>query len=248
MSPMDASGRIQSVLVLGARSGIARAMVSRFVADGARTVILAGREPFETEDPADQATIEHVVFDATDTDSHSRFFEKVFNDRTIDAVVVAFGVLHDQEEAEDDPDIALDMARVNYVAAISALLHASRWLREQGSGQLIVLSSVAGMHPRRSNFVYGSTKAGLDFLSRGLAHGLNGTGVSTMIVRPGFVYTSMTAHLKPPPLAVTPERVAEAVADGLARRRPVVWVPAILRWVMVVIKVVPPGLVRRLGG
>jgi decaprenylphospho-beta-D-erythro-pentofuranosid-2-ulose 2-reductase len=246
---MDASGRVQTVLMLGARSGIARAIVSRFVVDGARTVILAEREPFDAQEPSYPISVERVAFDATDTDSHSKFFEELFTgERSIDVVVVAFGVLHDQVEAEDDPDLALEMARANYLGAMSSLLHSSRWLRRQGSGQLVVLSSVAGFHPRRSNFIYGSTKAGIDFLSRGLAQELASSGVGIMIVRPGFVHTSMTAHMKPPPFAVTPERVAEAVADGLANRRRVVWVPPVMRWAMMMVRALPSGLVSRLGG
>src|SRR4029450_11965014 len=97
-------------------------------------------------------------------------------------------------------------------------------LRAQGHGTIVVLSSVAGERARRSNFVYGSTKAGLDAFFQGLGDSLVGTGASVMIVRPGFVHTKMTEGLDPAPLATTPEAVAEAIVRGLERGAQRGWV------------------------
>ena len=84
-------------------------------------------------------------------------------------------------------------------------------LRAQGHGTLVLLSSVAGERVRRSNFVYGSSKAGIDGYYQGLAASLASSGVHVMIVRPGFVHTKMTDGLKAAPLSVTPDAVADAV-------------------------------------
>jgi FAD/FMN-containing dehydrogenase len=148
--------------------------------------------------------------------------------------------------AEDDPERAVTVACINYVGAVSAGLHVARHIRRQGHGTLVVLSSVAGERVRRSNFVYGSTKAGLDAFSQGLDAALVGSGGRVMIVRPGFVTNAMTAHLPTAPLATTSDAVAAAVVRGLERRTAVVWVPGILRVVMSVLRHLPRAVFRHL--
>jgi decaprenylphospho-beta-D-erythro-pentofuranosid-2-ulose 2-reductase len=110
----------------------------------------------------------------------------------------------------------------------------------------VVLSSVAGERARRSNFIYGSSKAGLDAFAQGLGDALHGTGVHVMVVRPGFVRTKMTAGRAEGPMATTPEAVATAIEVGLRRRSETVWVPGALRLVMAALRHVPRAVFRRL--
>ena len=247
MSPRDAFGRPQQVLLLGGHSDIGLAIVRRMIDDGARRVILAGRDPEREPRPELDAELDRRYFDAVDTSSHAKFFEAVFEDHPgIDLAIVAFGVLRDQPEVELDPAVAVEMAEVNFVGAASAVLHTAGYFRRRGGGDIVLLSSVAGETPRRSNFAYGASKSGIDFLTRGLASSLEGTDVHVMVVRPGFVRTAMTRGLEARPFAVSPETVARAVTDGLARRDRVVWVPSILRWVMAALRLLPSRLVNRL--
>jgi decaprenylphospho-beta-D-erythro-pentofuranosid-2-ulose 2-reductase len=119
-------------------------------------------------------------------------------------------------------------------------------MRGQGHGVIVALSSVAGERARASNFVYGSTKAGLDAFFSGLADSLVGTGVSVLVVRPGFVRSKMTAELADAPLATTPDAVAEAIVTGIRAGRHTVWVPGVLRWVMSGLRHTPRAIFRRL--
>ena len=248
----DALGNVQSVLVLGGRSDIALATVRRLVADRTRTVVLAVRRPEESADAVAElralgATVEAVPFDAEDTASHEGFVDQVFaRFGDIDLVLVAFGVLGDQAEAEADGQAATDIARTNYVGAVSVAVPLATRLREQGHGTIVALSSVAGERARRSNFVYGSSKAGFDAFFQGLGDSLVGSGVGVMIVRPGFVHSQMTEGLPAAPLATTPDAVADAIARGLARGSEVIWVPPALRAVMTVLRHVPRTVFRRL--
>jgi len=165
---IDALGEPQSVLVLGGSSEIARATVEALPRTRLRRVVLAGRPSPELDAAALQlgnsgiSTVEVASFDAADTDSHQAFVDEVFDNGDIDIVLLAFGVLGDQLDVEANPSKAVQMATVNYTGAVSVGLHVARRLREQGHGHLVVLSSVAGDRARRSNYVYGSTKAGLD--------------------------------------------------------------------------------------
>jgi len=121
-------------------------------------------------------------------------------------------------------------------------------MRNQGHGRLVVLSSVAGVRARRANFIYGSSKSGLDAFSQGLADALEGTGVGVTIVRPGFVVGRMTSGRSPAPFATTPEAVADAVVGGIAAGSAVVYAPPVLRWVFAVMRLLPGAIWRRMPG
>ncbi len=252
---IDAIGRPQSVLVLGGSSEIGQAIVARLVPDRCRTVVLAGREGSRLADAVDRAKAngaevsESVAFDATDVAGHRSFADGVFEKfGDFDLVVVAAGVLGDQERDEADPAAAARVIDTNFTGLASAMLAVADRLRHQGHGRLIVLSSVAGLRARRANFVYGSSKAGLDAFSQGLGDALEGSGARVMIVRPGFVVGRMTDGMSPAPFPTTPEAVADAVVAGIARGAGVVYVPNILRWVFTVMRVLPQAVWRRLPG
>lgn len=249
----DALGGVQTVLVLGGGSEIGVATARRLVADRARRIILAGRDPSALDTAADdlrRSGADEVVvtaFDALDRASHPAFVERCWSEHgDIDLVLVAFGVLGDQDVAEHDTAEALRIIDTNFTGVVSVLVPLTDRLRAQGHGTIVVLSSVAGERARRSNFVYGSSKAGLDAFCQGLGDALVGSGVRMVIVRPGFVHSRMTEGLDPAPLATTPDAVAEAILEGLARDREIIWVPAALRGVMSGLRHVPRPVFRRL--
>jgi len=249
----DALGSVQSVLVLGGGSEIGLAIARRLVGERARRVVLAGRTPERLESAADDLrragaeTVEAVAFDADAVHEHAAVLGDVFQRHgDIDVVVVAFGVLGRHDELAGDPTAAAALAQTNYVGAVSATTAAVERLRRQGHGTLVVLSSVAAERGRKSNYVYGSSKAGLDAFAQGLGDSLAGTGVGVLVVRPGFVHTRMTAGLDAPPFSTTPDAVAEATARGLRTGAHTVWAPGILRWVMTVLRHLPRPVFRRL--
>lgn len=248
----DAFGLPQSLLVLGGTSEIALATARRLIVRRVRTVWLAGRpspalESAATELRALGADVHTVAFDALDPESHEAVLGKVFTEGDVDMVLLAFGILGDQAHDEREPVAAVRVAQTNYTGAVSAGLVSGRALQAQGHGSLVVLSSVAGERARRTDFIYGSSKAGLDTFAQGLGDALHGTGVHVMVVRPGFVRSRMTAGLEEAPLATTPEAVATAIELGLRRRSETVWVPGVLRLVMSALRHVPRGVFRRLA-
>ncbi|MGV9908543.1 decaprenylphospho-beta-D-erythro-pentofuranosid-2-ulose 2-reductase [Streptomyces tendae] len=247
----DAFGLPQSLLVLGGTSEIALATVRRLVARRTRTVWLAGRPSPALEAAAEElrglgAEVRTAAFDALDPESHEVALGKVFAEGDIDLVLLAFGILGDQAHDEREPLNAVRVAQTNYTGAVSAGLVAARSLQAQGHGSLVVLSSVAGERARRANFIYGSSKAGLDAFAQGLGDALHGTGVHVMVVRPGFVRSRMTEGMAQAPLATTPEAVATAIELGLRRRSETVWVPGALRVVMSALRHLPRTVFRRL--
>lgn len=160
--------------------------------------------------------------------------------------VVAFGLLGDPERAWTDLDHARELAAVNYLGAVTVGVALAARVKEQGHGVVVALSSVAGERPRRSNFVYGSTKAGMDSFYTGLGEALREVGGRVLVVRPGFVRSKMTEGLDEAPLATTPEAVAEAVVEAVRSGREQIWVPGTMRVVMSGLRHVPRVIFRRL--
>jgi NAD(P)-dependent dehydrogenase (short-subunit alcohol dehydrogenase family) len=246
-----------TVLVLGGRSEIGLAVAQRLVGQGYETVVLAARRSHDLDAQeadlrkAGAGTVERVEFDADDVDAHAAVLDDVarriaHRGGSLDVVVVAFGILGDQQRAEQDAGHARAVIHTDYVAHVSILTHVANLLRAQGHGQLVVFSSVAGVRVRRANYVYGSAKAGLDGFASGLADALAGSGVHLLLVRPGFVIGRMTQGMSPAPFSSTPDQVADATVAALRRRRDVVWVPAILRPVFAVMRLLPRPIWRRL--
>lgn len=248
---IDALGQPQSVLLLGGTSDIGLAIVERWCGRGALRVVLAAR-PSERRDAAVRrleeagAIVEAVDLEARDLASHPAVVEAAFAGGDIDVAVLAFGLLGDPEQAWQDHDTAVELAEVNYVAPVSLGVALAKAMRRQGHGCIVALSSVAGERVRRSNFVYGSTKAGMDGFYLGLGEALRDDGVRVVVVRPGFVRSKMTDGMAATPLSVTPEQVAEAVTDAVAKGRELVWVPAPLRAVMSGLRHVPRPVFRHL--
>jgi decaprenylphospho-beta-D-erythro-pentofuranosid-2-ulose 2-reductase len=190
--------------------------------------------------------VEVVDFDADDPVSPTRMVAAATAGGDVDVAVVAFGQLGDQEQLAHDADAVAALARVNYVAPVVVGTVLAERMRAQGHGVIVALSSVAGERPRASNFVYGSTKSGMDAFYSGLADSLAGSGVSVLVVRPGFVRSKMTEGLPDAPLATTPEAVAEAIVTGVRKGRHTVWVPGAMRWVMSGLRHTPRAVFRKL--
>jgi len=249
----DALGSVQSALILGGGSDIALATARALVRSRCRTVVLAGRDP-ESFAPAAKellalgaTTVECVEFDALALDTHAAFVASVherFGD--IDLGLVAFGVLGDQDVAEEDAREALRIVETNFTGAVSVLVPLAQTMRRQGHGRIVVLSSVAGERARKSNFVYGSSKAGLDAFCQGLGDSLLGSGVRIVIVRPGFVHTKMTEGMAPAPMSIEADAVADAIVAGLGRGSETIWAPSQLRFVMSALRHIPRPVFRRL--
>lgn len=257
----NALGAIQSLLVLGGSSDIGAAVAENLVPGGCRHIVLAGRRPEAMEPVAERlraagAAVAVTAWDATDIGGHADAVKAAWeaipaNDGEaagdFDCVLLAAGVLGDQAQMEADPSLAAEVATANYAGPVSTLLHVAGRLKQQGHGTIVAISSVAGERVRRSNYVYGSSKAGLDGFCQGLGDSLEGTGVDVVVVRPGFVHSAMTEGKEAPPLSTTPQAVADAVAGALASGKHTVWVPGTFRYVMTAFRHLPRPLWRKLS-
>ncbi|WP_051198322.1 SDR family NAD(P)-dependent oxidoreductase [Gordonia shandongensis] len=247
---------VGTLVLFGGRSEIGVATAARLAAG--RHVVLAARRPDDlaaestTMTAAGAASVHRVAFDADDVESHPELIASIVRDHgPIDIAIVAFGILGDARRAETDATHALQIAHTDYYAQISVMTPLAVALRAQRSGTIIAFSSVAGVRVRRANYVYGSTKAGLDGFASGLADALHGSGASLLLARPGFVIGEMTRELmdsgvSPAPFAVTADQVADAVAKAYRKGRGEVWIPGVLRPMFFGMRLLPRALWRRL--
>lgn len=248
-------GQPQNVVVFGGSSDIARALTKKLCLVRTHTVVLAGRDQKLLDGAATEAEeygatkIDTVLFDAADPSDAARVvtdaFEKV-GDR-IDLVVMAVGTLGRQSENENSADGAAHMVSVNVTWPVAALAEIRRRLVDQGSGRILVMSSITAMRVRRVNYLYSGAKAGLDRICVGMAQSLEGTGVRLQLLRPGVVRTKMTAGMAQPPFTTGPNEVADNVVRGLASNELVIWSPPILRYASVLLRLLPEPLWRRVS-
>lgn len=250
---LDAVGNPQTILLLGGTSEIGLAICERYLQNAHARIVLAampndpGRDAAVAQMKAAGArSVELIDFEATGTDTHPKTIEAAFAGGDVDVAIVAFGILGDAEELWQNQQKAVLAAEINYTAAVSVGVLLGEKMRAQGFGQIIAMSSAAGERVRRSNFVYGSTKAGLDGFYLGLGEALREYGVRVLVIRPGQVRTRMSAHVKEAPLTVDKEYVANLAVTAAAKGKELVWAPAAFRYVMMVLRHVPRPIFRKL--
>jgi decaprenylphospho-beta-D-erythro-pentofuranosid-2-ulose 2-reductase len=250
---LDAVGNPQAILLLGGTSEIGLAICERYLQNAHARILLAampddpGRDAAVAQMKAAGArSVELIDFEATDTDSHPKMIDAAFAGGDVDVAIVAFGLLGDAEELWQNQRKAVQIAEINYTAAVSVGVLLGEKMRAQGFGQIIAMSTVAGERVRRSNFVYGSTKAGLDGFYLGLGEALKPSGVRVLVIRPGQVRTRMSAHIKEAPLTVDKEYVANLAVTASAKGKELVWAPGAFRYVMMVLRHIPRPIFRKL--
>jgi len=251
----NAFGQPQNVVVLGGSSEIARAIVRRLVAERTRTVVLAGRNPALLDAAANEAraggatSTATVAFDAMDPLSAEATVTACADavGAPVDLVIMAVGLLADQTRDEVDPTAAARVAIVNYAWPVAALTAARNLVVAQGSGRLLVISSLGAIRVRRSAYLYGSAKAGLDRMAEAMAESMNDTGASVQILRPGFVRTKMTAGLAEQRFALSVDEVADETMKGLAGNKLVITAPRSMRPVFGVLRSLPGPIWRRVA-
>jgi decaprenylphospho-beta-D-erythro-pentofuranosid-2-ulose 2-reductase len=241
------------VVVVGGTSEIALAIVRELQSSAPREVALVGRDPRGLERAVAEliaagcSPVSTIELDALQTGSHEQVVAEAFERLGgVDIAILAVGVLGERGGLPHDMAGAVEVLQVNVVGAGSLLIALAKRMRDSGGGTLVVLSSVAAERPRRANVLYGASKAALDSLAQGLADSLYEEGVRVLVVRPGFVHTRMTEGLEPAPMASTAAEVATVVVRGLDREAHTVWAPPRLRWLMLIARMLPRALFRRM--
>jgi decaprenylphospho-beta-D-erythro-pentofuranosid-2-ulose 2-reductase len=238
------------ILVLGATSAIAMAVMRQLVTPAAHFFLVARSKDKLTAVAQDLLVrgaprVDMIVADLDDTQAHAQMLAVATSQLgAIDLVLLAHGVLGDQAAAERDYFTAEPILVTNFLSAVSLLTWLANYCQSQGRGTLAVISSVAGDRGRKSNYVYGASKAGLNAFLSGLRNRIDRSGVQVLTIKPGFVATPMTARVPKNRLFATPEQVANGILKAVRKRRNVVYVPWFWRPIMTIIKAVPEWIFK----
>ena len=240
------------LLVLGANSDIGSAIAGAFAKFEQADLILASRDMESLEKKAKDIEIRHSVktkiiqFDATNFSTHQDFYNNL--SPKPDGVVVAFGYLGDQKNAEQSFDDAKRTLDTNFTGAMSILEIIAQDFETRNKGFIIGLSSVAGERGRQSNYIYGAAKGAFTIYLSGLRNRLHKNDVRVITVLPGFVQTKMTAALDlPEKLVATPEEVADDVYSAFKKKKDIVYSKWFWRWIMLIIKAIPEIIFKKLN-
>jgi short-subunit dehydrogenase len=242
----------RKVLILGATSAIARETAKLLAGDGDRLFLVA-LEPDRLETVAADLQVRggqpvgSLVADLDDFSRHDQILAEATRALDgLDVVLVAYGVLGDQERCEASYDEAERVLRTNLLGPISLLTRAAARFEARGAGTLVAIGSVAGDRGRQSNYVYGASKGGLDVFLAGLRNRLCSRGVRVITIKPGMVDTPMTAHMEKGLLFSAPETIGRGIHRAIERGRDVVYLPWYWRFIMLVIRLIPEPIFKRM--
>ncbi|UCH28427.1 MAG: SDR family NAD(P)-dependent oxidoreductase [Myxococcales bacterium] len=242
------------VAFLGATKGMGRAL-ARLMAERGDSLCLLGRNPTDLQRSAADLSVRGagavVPCVPCDLEKPGMFAPAIDAARAalggLDAVDVTAGIFATQDELEADPGLAERLVHIDFGNTVLFCEAAKKGLLAEGGGTLCVFSSVAGERGRKPVIIYGAAKAGLTRYLEGLDHKHHADGLNVVTVKPGFVKTSMTSALEPPPFAGEPDAVARQVLRAIDRGTPVVYAPSPWRLVMAVIRALPRAIMRRVG-
>ena len=246
---------MSDVLIIGAASAIAQDVARIYAAEGGRLFLVA-RDAARLDSIADDLRVrgalqvDTLAVDMLDHDRHPEILEAAFDALPdLETVLVAHGVLPDQEACQQSVDQSLQSIDVNFTSVVSLLTPLANRMEERKRGTIAVISSVAGDRGRQSNYVYGSAKSGLDAFLQGLRNRLSKSDVHVCTIKPGFVATPMTAHIdgREGPLWASPEQVAEGIVKAIDKQKNVVYLPAFWALIMLIIRNIPEFIFKKLS-
>ncbi len=249
----DARHTARKILVLGATSGIAEACIRQWAQRGDALYLVARNPDRLAAVAADARTrgassVGSAVADLDDTAAHPELLAHAINGLGgLDVAFLAMGVLGEQSQAERSFSAAHQILHTNLTAAVSLLTWLANYTAQRHAGTLAVLSSVAGERGRRSNYVYGSSKAGLTAFVDGLRNRIDRDGVRVMTIKPGPVKTAMTETMKGSEKFADVEAVASTLVKAIDRGKDIVYVPGIWRIIMAVIRAIPERVFKKLN-
>lgn len=243
---------MKKILIVGATSGIATEVARSFAAEGAELFIAARNEDALSNLASDlkvrgATSVATSSFDAFDEKSHDNLIQTAIATLgTFDAALIAHGVLPNQAQCQESWHECTQAMVVNFLSPVHLASLLATYFEGQRSGNITVISSVAGDRGRQSNYVYGSAKGGLTVFLQGLRNRLAHSSVSVTTIKPGFVDTLMTAHLPKGFLFASAQSVGTRIHRAMKNGESVVYAPWFWQWIMLVIRAIPECVFKRM--
>ncbi len=241
------------ILIIGATSALAHETAKLFARDSAE-LFLVGRTLEKLEVVASDLKVrgaqrvETYLLDLSDLSRHQELLDQALATLgELDMLIIAHGTLGDQRKCERSVEETLKEFHNNCTSVISLLTISANYFEQRRCGCIAVISSVAGDRGRKSNYVYGTAKAALTTFLQGLRNRLSSSGVTVVTVKPGFVATPMTAHMKSGLLTASAQAVGQGIYEATMKKKDVVYLPWFWRPIMIIIRNIPESLFKRLS-
>lgn len=243
---------LRKVVIAGATSAMAREAARILARKGAELFLIA-RDAAKLDAVAADLKVQGakqvhtVVADLASTSAHELWWPQALAALgEPDAVLIAHGILGDADRARHDAAHTTEILNTNFLSVAAMLAPISNWFEQRRQGVIAVIGSVAGDRGRQSNYVYGASKGGLDIFLQGLRNRLFHAGVDVVTIKPGFVDTPMTAHLPKTPLFASPQAVAAGIVNAMERGADITYLPFFWRYILLIFKLLPESLFKRL--
>jgi len=241
------------IVVFGATSAIARGALNYFAKDGYACCLIA-RDNAKLSATAEDllvrgaSSVVTISKDLSDYKNHASLFDEIKKEfGAYEKALIAYGTLSDQKKCEASFEDTLKEFNVNFISVTSLLGAIANTLEAQGSGQVAVISSVAGDRGRQSNYIYGSAKGGLSIYLQGLRNRLSKNNVSVVTIKPGFVDSPMTKDFKKGLLWVSSNKIGKGIYSAMQKKREVVYLPWFWQGIMIIIKLIPETIFKKLS-
>jgi len=241
---------MKSVLIIGAKSDIAKEVAKVYAKNGYR-LYLAGREITYLEEFKKDLEIRYEIevvlkeFDVTDYQGHEEFYNSLDEPS---GVIVSSGYMQEQKDCEKDFEKSLNTINVNYTGVVSFLNIVANSMEKNKNGFIVGISSVAGDRGRKANYIYGSAKAAFSAYLSGLRNRLFESNVYVLTVKPGFVDTKMTENLDlPEKLTASAEDVALDIFKAQQKKKNILYTKSIWWFIMLIIKYIPEGIFKKMS-
>lgn len=243
--------KIRAIAIFGATSAMAQEAAKIWAAKGCQLFLCAKDEQkllaMKDDLQVRGAEVHHLCADLNDLPQLESIYSRILEALPhLDAVLLAHGVLGDPARTHREWSAAEAVLRTNFLSVAALATPFANWFEAKKDGCIAVISSVAGDRGRQSNYLYGASKAGLDAFLSGLRNRLYHSNVKVVTIKPGFVSTPMTAHLKQGLLFASPQKVGKGIVKAMAKGSSIVYLPWFWRWIMLVFRILPEFLFKRL--
>lgn len=242
---------MKTILFIGATSAIAEEVAKSYARQGHRLVLWGRNRPHlesigKNLEVLGASEVHVTEIDLDDCERHAKALEQTVSEAgQLDVAIVAHGVLPDQQSVQQSFALIQASIHTNFLSYVSLLTELANYFEAIRRGTIVSITSVAGDRGRKSNYVYGSAKAGASTFTDGLRGRLAVSGVHVVNIKPGMVDTPMTQHLKKGALFASPETVASGIVKAINKKKATAYVPGYWRFVMFIIRLIPESIFKK---
>ena len=235
----------KTIWITGASSGIGKALAIKFSQEGWKVAISARRENLLKEISKSQNNIDYFPLDVTDIEKCKTVFNNVKKKLgNVNISVFCTGIHDPKSEKKLNLEKVRKIMEVNFFGTVNSINAVYDYYKDKKSGQISIVSSVAGYRGLPAAGAYCASKSALSSFAESLYFDFKRDNVRISLVSPGFIKTPMTDQNDfPMPMIKSPEFAAEQMFKGLTRSKSFeIHFPKTFTSLMKVLKVIPNGL------